>query len=181
MALALGLSLFAAGCKGCSKSTGNKAKQQPVATAEPTAAPEPTEPAPAPADPTAAPSDVPPVAVQRSAKRPHFKKGHLAAQFQKHGAEFGYKTKDEYQHGAVTLVSGGPGIETLAHGTDTYFYRAQGNEMAIITAEGVIKNYFKPKKGAVYWSRLKKKNAPGGAAPAPAPTGPAAPEPEENQ
>ena len=82
-----------------------------------------------------------------------FAAGQLEAHFQKHAAEFGYESAAEYLRGAQALIRGGPGVGTFSRGTDTLFYRAATNEFGVLTNNGVIRTYFRPKQGMEYWLR----------------------------
>src|SRR5262245_26144879 len=84
-------------------------------------------------------------AAQRpTAALPNFAPGRLQSHFEKHGAEFGYRTADEYLQGARGLVAGGDGIETWERGGDTLYYKAATNEFGVKSRENVIRTYFKP-------------------------------------
>jgi pyocin large subunit-like protein len=78
----------------------------------------------------------------------------LLEHFQKHGAEFGFQTADEYLQGARALTSGGKGIETITRANgDRLFYNAATNEFGVLSKAGVIRTYFKPVEGLDYWLR----------------------------
>ena len=83
-----------------------------------------------------------------------FAPGRWLEHFEKHGGEFGYKTSVEYLRGAQTLTAGGEGIETFVRTNgETLFYRAATNEFAVLTAQGLIRTYFKPMEGREYCLR----------------------------
>jgi pyocin large subunit-like protein len=88
---------------------------------------------------------------------PNFAPGRLQSHFEKHGAEFGYRTAEEYLQGARALVAGGEGVETLARGADTLYYRATTNEFGVMSRERVIRTYFKPVQGAKYFTNQKRR------------------------
>ncbi len=83
-----------------------------------------------------------------------FATGQLEAHFQKHAAEFGYKSAAQYLRGAQKLIRGGPGVVSFVRGNgDSLFYRAATNEFGVLSRQGVIRTYFKPVEGAQYWLR----------------------------
>jgi len=88
---------------------------------------------------------------------PNFAPGRLQSHFEKHGAEFGYRTAEEYLQGARALVAGGEGVETFARGADTLYYRATTNEFGVMSRERVIRTYFKPVQGAKYFTNQKRR------------------------
>ena len=101
------------------------------------------------ATPSAAPRTV--------AALPNFAPGRLQSHFEKHGAEFGYRTAEEYLQGARALVQGREGVETFARGGDTLYYRVKTNEFGVMSRERVIRTYFKPVQGARYFANQKRR------------------------
>jgi len=78
----------------------------------------------------------------------------LEDHFNTHGAEFGYKSADDYLRGARELTSGGNGIETFTRSNgDKLFYNPSTNEFGVLTKNGVIRTYYKPKEGIDYWRK----------------------------
>ena len=67
-----------------------------------------------------------------------FALGKLHSHYEKHGAEFGYKTQSEYLRGAQRLTAGGKEIQTFVrvHG-DTLFYNPSTNEFAVLSKENI--------------------------------------------
>jgi len=83
-----------------------------------------------------------------------FAPGKWLPHFEKHGAEFGYKTPIEYLRGAQRLTAGGEGIQTFVRANgDTLFYNPSTNEFAVLSKENIIRTYFKPVEGLLYWLR----------------------------
>lgn len=80
----------------------------------------------------------------------------LEEHYQKHGAEFGRITKQDYLHQAQLLrdaAVGGPILETVRHdGVLTRFDRQTGAFIAV-NPNGVIRTFFKPNDGERYWRR----------------------------
>lgn len=70
--------------------------------------------------------------------------------------EFGNITMDEYLERARKLINSKPGgnilIKTRSNG-DILFYNKSTNEFAVVTKDGVIRTYFKPKEGIRYFKK----------------------------
>lgn len=80
----------------------------------------------------------------------------LEAHYQKHGAEFGDITLEEYLQGANQLInSRSPELLTKyeAEDGDKLFYIERTNEFLVLSADGYIRTYFKPKDGIAYFNR----------------------------
>jgi hypothetical protein len=88
---------------------------------------------------------------------PHFAPGQLEHHFQKHGAEMGFSSQDDYLRAAQALVQGGPGVETYRRGGDTLFFRESTGEFAVVSDRNVLRTYFKPGDGRRYWERQKER------------------------
>jgi pyocin large subunit-like protein len=83
-----------------------------------------------------------------------FALGSWLEHFEKHAAEFGYRTSVEYLRGAQSLTAGGEDVQTFARANgDVLFYNAVMNEFAVLGPEGVIRTYFRPVQGSEYWLR----------------------------
>lgn len=82
-----------------------------------------------------------------------FAAGRLAGHFEKHAAEFGFKSEAEYLAGANALIKGGEGVETSVRANgDKLFYREATNEFGVLAGDGkTIRTYFKPTDGKAYW------------------------------
>jgi hypothetical protein len=90
-------------------------------------------------------------AVETAKVLPRFQPGRWLPHFEKHAAEFGYKTPVEYLKGARDLV-GRSGVQTFTRTNgDTLIYDAARNEFAVLRPDGVLRTYFKPKDGPAYW------------------------------
>lgn len=80
----------------------------------------------------------------------------LDEHYEKHGAEFGNITKQDYLHQAQLLrdvAVGGPILETVRHdGVFTRFDRQTGAFIAV-NPNGVIRTFFKPNDGERYYRR----------------------------
>ncbi|MBO8172923.1 MAG: hypothetical protein H0Z33_13670 [Bacillaceae bacterium] len=67
--------------------------------------------------------------------------------------EFGNITKDQYLQGARNLVSSTPGgnilTKTRTNG-DKLVYNKATNEFGVVSKDGVLRTYFKPKDGIDY-------------------------------
>lgn len=82
---------------------------------------------------------------------PRFAPGRWLPHFEKHAAEFGYRTPVEYLRGARDLV-GRNGVQTFTRSNgDRLFYDAARNEFAVMRPDGVLRTYFRPQNGSEYW------------------------------
>jgi hypothetical protein len=82
---------------------------------------------------------------------PRFAPGRWLPHFEKHAAEFGYRTPVEYLRGARDLV-GRSGVQTFTRSNgDQLFYDAARNEFAVLKPDGVLRTYFRPQNGPAYW------------------------------
>ena len=80
----------------------------------------------------------------------------LLDHFAKHGTEFGARTAQEYLAGASQFaeaaLQGTKGVEMAVRTNgDKLFYKVATNEFLVITANGVIRTYFKPTRGVECW------------------------------
>jgi pyocin large subunit-like protein len=70
--------------------------------------------------------------------------------------EFGSISKEEYLQRAQELVTSPPGgdilVKTRSNG-DRLFYNKRTNEFAVLTEDGIIRTFFKPKDGIDYFRR----------------------------
>jgi pyocin large subunit-like protein len=81
-----------------------------------------------------------------------FAPGQWLPHFMKHGSEFGFTSSVQYLRAAQNLVAGGQGVHTFVRANgDTLFYRAATNEFAVLTAQNVIRTFFTPTEGVLYW------------------------------
>ena len=86
-----------------------------------------------------------------TAALPRFQPGRWLPHFEKHAAEFGYRTPVEYLGGARDLV-GRSGVQTFTRSNgDKLFYDAARNEFAVLRPDGVLRTYFRPQNGSEYW------------------------------
>jgi hypothetical protein len=87
----------------------------------------------------------------------------LDQHFDKHGAEFGRITKQDYLHQAQLLRDtkvGGPVLQAVrADGVITRFDRQTGAFIAF-NPDGVIRTFFKPNDGERYWRRQSERRGP---------------------
>lgn len=82
---------------------------------------------------------------------PRFAPGRWLPHFEKHAAEFGYRTPVEYLRGARDLV-GREGVQTFTRTNgDKLFYDAARNEFAVLKPDGVLRTFFRPQNGSAYW------------------------------
>lgn len=84
-----------------------------------------------------------------------FKNGKkLLSHFTDHGADFGYKTADEYLEGARNFVmkEPTPTTESFVSKEGTYFrFDTKTSEFGIVNQYGGVSTYFKPADGLKYW------------------------------
>jgi pyocin large subunit-like protein len=109
------------------------------------------------------PVDLPAAASSPAAAHPElgFKdRSHLAEHYQKHGAEFGRVSIEEYLRAAQSLrdrPAGGDILESVrADGVVTRFDRASGAFLAF-DRSGVIRTFFRPNDGEAYYQRQLKR------------------------
>lgn len=77
----------------------------------------------------------------------------LNEHFDKHGQEFPYKTAEEYLEGANRVLAS----EGLLHkkekeDNDDVYYLEATNEFIIVSGDGYIRTYFKPRRGIDYYN-----------------------------
>ena len=74
--------------------------------------------------------------------------------FEKHGSEFGYKSKEEYLKGANEVINSSTSKhKTEAEDGDEIYYDEEKNELVFVSTDGYIRTYFKPKDGINYYNR----------------------------
>ena len=76
--------------------------------------------------------------------------------YEKHGAEFGDITQDEYLDLANELINAED--ENILHKTekedgDFLYYDTETNEFLVLSTDGYIRTFFKPSAGLDYWER----------------------------
>jgi hypothetical protein len=80
----------------------------------------------------------------------------LEEHFEKHGAEFGRITRQDYLHQAQLLRDakvGGPVLEAVRRDGVITRYDQQTGAFIAFNANGVIRTFFKPNDGERYWRR----------------------------
>ena len=78
----------------------------------------------------------------------------LSAHFQKHGSEFTYATKEEYQAGADKVIRNKSALyKTEGEDGDGVYYIEATNEIVFLSSDGYIRTYFKPSAGKSYFDR----------------------------
>lgn len=74
--------------------------------------------------------------------------------FNKHGSEFGYKSKEEYLKGANEVINSSTSKhKTESEDGDEIYYDEDKNEIVFISSDGYIRTYFKPSDGINYYNR----------------------------
>lgn len=74
--------------------------------------------------------------------------------FEKHGAEFPYDTKEDYLLGANIMLSNPDKLhKTEKEDGDDAYYLESTNEFIIVSTDGYLRTYFKPRKGKEYFDR----------------------------
>jgi hypothetical protein len=81
--------------------------------------------------------------------------------FEKHGADFGARTYEDWVSMVHAFIHNPPkGTETLRRNNgDTLFYNARQNIFAVMTKKGAPRTLFRPDDGQDYWERQKQKEA----------------------
>lgn len=78
----------------------------------------------------------------------------LQEHYDKHGAEFGYNSPEEYLEGANNVICAEGVLHKLeAEDGDDVYYLERTNEFVIISTKGYIRTYFKPDDGINYYNR----------------------------
>ena len=85
--------------------------------------------------------------------------------FKRNGAAVGAATLDAYVHKAHAFVTRPPkGAQSLKRANgDTLIYDPASNVFAVATRDGAPRTMFKPDEGPEYWTRVKAREAEGGA------------------
>lgn len=79
---------------------------------------------------------------------------YLQEHFEKHGAEFGYTSADEYLEGANRVIASSEALHKLeAEDGDDVYYLEATNEFVIVSTDGYLRTYFKPEDGKAYFDR----------------------------
>jgi pyocin large subunit-like protein len=78
----------------------------------------------------------------------------LTQHFQKHGNEFSYSTKEEYEAGASAVINNPKALhKTESKDGDDVYYVEDTNEFVVLSTDGYIRTYFKPSGGKSYYDR----------------------------
>ncbi len=79
---------------------------------------------------------------------------YLQEHFEKHGAEFGYATAEEYLAGANRVVASPEALHKQeAEDGDDVYYLESTNEIVFVSTSGYLRTYFKPNDGKAYFDR----------------------------
>ena len=79
---------------------------------------------------------------------------YLTEHFNKHGSEFSYATKEEYQQGANNVINSSKALHKKeAEDNDDIYYIEDTNEFVVLSTDGYIRTYFKPSGGIDYYNR----------------------------
>ncbi len=90
-----------------------------------------------------------------------FNKSTLVDHFRRHGEQMGCPTQDSYNAHAVSFantVDRKNCVSFIDRRGSTYKYNKKSNTLAIITKQGVVVTFFKPKDGYNYYLREKERN-----------------------
>lgn len=78
----------------------------------------------------------------------------LQEHFNKHGSEFGYTSTSQYVSGANSVINSPDALHKAeAEDGDGVYYIQATNELVILSTEGYIRTYFRPKDGMDYYNR----------------------------
>lgn len=94
---------------------------------------------------------------EKAVQKYYFRSGKLFdSHYEKHGAEFGDITQDEYLDLANELINAEG--ENILHKTekedgDFLYYDTETNEFLVLSTDGYIRTFFKPSAGLDYWER----------------------------
>lgn len=105
--------------------------------------------------PQRTPEDIQTAKTEPSAYTYSFRKTeYLQEHFEKHGAEFGYASADEYLAGANRVAASPEALHKLeAEDGDDVYYLESTNEFVIVSTDGYLRTYFKPSDGKAYFDR----------------------------
>lgn len=79
---------------------------------------------------------------------------YLQEHFERHGAQFGYGSAEEYLAGANRVVASPEALHKLeAEDGDDVYYLESTNEFVIVSTDGYLRTYFKPDDGKAYFDR----------------------------
>lgn len=79
---------------------------------------------------------------------------YLTEHFNKHGSEFSYNTKEEYQQGANDVINSPDALHKKeVEDNDDIYYIEDTNEFVVVSTDGYIRTYFKPSGGIDYYNR----------------------------
>ena len=79
---------------------------------------------------------------------------YLQEHYDKHGAEFGYNSPQEYLEGANNVIFAEGVLHKIeAEDGDDVYYLERTNEFVIISTDNYIRTYFKPNDGIDYYNR----------------------------
>ena len=100
-------------------------------------------------------SNVDNVSEESSEQTYYFRNDEILTQhFQKHGNEFSYDTKEEYQAGASAVINNPKTLhKTESEDGDDVYYVEDTNEFVVLSTDGYIRTYFKPSGGKSYYDR----------------------------
>lgn len=77
----------------------------------------------------------------------------LKEHFEKHGQEFPYDTMEDYLAGANKMLNNPDKLhKTEAEDGDDVYYLEATNEFIIVSLDGYIRTYFKPRRGIDYYN-----------------------------
>ena len=78
----------------------------------------------------------------------------LRQHFNKHGADMGFATKEEYEAAASAVVSNPNALHKIeAEDGDDVYYVEETNEFVIVSGDGYLRTYFYPGDGIDYFNR----------------------------
>ena len=74
--------------------------------------------------------------------------------YQKHGVDMGFSSASDYEAAAVRVVQNRDSLHKLeAEDRDNVYYLERTNEFVIVSTDGYIRTYFKPRDGIDYFNR----------------------------
>ena len=78
----------------------------------------------------------------------------LQEHYEKHGAEMGFASAEEYQEAASRVAADPAALHKLeAEDGDDVYYLEESNDFVIVSTDGYIRTYFKPDSGRTYFDR----------------------------
>ena len=82
------------------------------------------------------------------------KKSYLDEHYEKHGVEMGFESSEDYLAAANAVIDNPDALhKNEAEDGDDIYYLEETNEFVVVSTDGYIRTYFKPRAGIDYYNR----------------------------